>query len=58
MANPIFHASIEGAQHGGKSLVDFLAYAKKSGASGAQPSNYMLQSDKGFKSAKEIKQAF
>lgn len=58
MANAIFHSSIEGAQHGGKSLADFLAYAKKSGASGAQPSNYMLQSDKGFKSAKEIKDTF
>src|SRR5206468_3802949 len=36
----------------------FLDYAKKSGASGAQPSNYMLQSDNGFKSAKEIKDTF
>ncbi len=58
MANAIFHASIEGAQHGAKSLADFLSYAKKSGAAGAQPSNYMLQSDKGFKSAKEIKDTF
>jgi len=58
MANPIFHSSIEGAQHGGKSLADFLSYAKKSGASGAQPSNYMLQGDKGFKTAKEIKDTF
>jgi sugar phosphate isomerase/epimerase len=59
MANTIFHSSIEGAQHGAKSLPDFLAYAKKSGASGAQPSNFMLQNDKGgFKSAKEIKDAF
>lgn len=58
MANTIFHPSIEGAQHGAKSLADFLAYAKKSGASGAQPSNFMLQSDNGFKSAKEIKDAF
>ena len=44
-----FHPSIEGAQHGGKNLAQFLDYAKKSGASGAQPSNYMLQTDKGFK---------
>src|SRR5215813_5530445 len=58
MPNNCFHASIEGAQHGAKSLAEFLDYAKKSGASGAQPSNYMLQSDKGFKSAKEIKDAF
>jgi sugar phosphate isomerase/epimerase len=54
----IFHPSIEGAQHGAKSLNDFLAYARKSGAEGAQPSNYMIQGGKRFKSAKEIKQAF
>lgn len=58
MATPCFHASIEGAQHGAKSLADFLAYAKKSGASGAQPSNYMLQAATGFKSAKEIRDTF
>ena len=58
MAENCFHPSIEGAQHGAKSLAQFLDYAKKSGAAGAQPSNFMLQSDKGFKSAKEIKDAF
>lgn len=59
MANTIFHPSIEGAQHGAKSLADFLAYAKNSGAEGAQPSNFMLQSPKGgFMTAKEIKAAF
>jgi sugar phosphate isomerase/epimerase len=59
MAQPCFHPSIEGAQHGAKSLVQFLDYAKKSGAAGAQPSNFMLQNDKGgFQSAKEIKDAF
>jgi len=58
MAENCFHPSIEGAQHGAKDLTQFLDYAKKSGATGAQPSNYMLQSDKGFKSAKEIKAAF
>src|SRR5260221_9529981 len=58
MAQNCFRPSIEGAQHGAKSLGQFLEYAKKSGASGAQPSNYMLQSEKGFKSAKEIKDAF
>ncbi len=58
MADTIFHPSIEGAQHGAKSLADFLDYARVSGAKGAQPSNYMLQSDKGFKSAKEIKETF
>ena len=58
MADACFHPSIEGAQHGAKDLATFLDYARKSGATGAQPSNYMLQSDKGFKSAKEIKDAF
>ena len=58
MAQTCFHPSVEGAQHGAKSLADFLAYAKKSGAAGAQPSNYMLQAEKGFKSAQEIKAAF
>ncbi len=42
MPKPIFHASIEGAQHGSKQLDEFLAFAKQSGASGAQPSNFML----------------
>ena len=58
MAQNCFHASVEGAQHGAKSLGDFLAYAKASGAAGVQPSNYMLQGGSGFKSAKEIKAAF
>ena len=58
MAQTCFHPSIEGAQHGAKSLTDFLDYAKTSGASGAQPSNYMLQDGAKFKSAAEIKQAF
>src|SRR5437899_2692469 len=58
MAQTVFHPSVEGAQHGSKSLADFLAYAKKSGATGAQPSNYMLQAEKGFRSAREIKQIF
>ncbi|TMQ01624.1 MAG: sugar phosphate isomerase/epimerase [Verrucomicrobia bacterium] len=53
-----FHSSVEGAQHGAKSLAKFLDYARKSGATGAQPSNYMLQAEKGFKSAKEVKDAF
>jgi sugar phosphate isomerase/epimerase len=58
MAEPCFHPSIEGAQHGAKSLTQFLDYAKKSGAAGAQPSNYMLQDDKGLRSAKQIRDAF
>ena len=52
------HASIEGAQHGAKSLDQFLAFAKASGASGAQPSNYLLQHGSGFKSAQSIRAAF
>jgi len=36
MADNCFHPSIEGAQHGGKNLAQFLDYARKSGASGAQ----------------------
>jgi sugar phosphate isomerase/epimerase len=59
MANTIFHPGIEGAQHGAKSLAQFLDYAGKCGAAGAQPSNYMLQDrGGGFKTAKEIKDAF
>ena len=58
MAQSVYHPSVEGAQHGAKSLEQFLAYAKKAGATGVQPSNYMLQADSGFKSAKSIKQAF
>jgi sugar phosphate isomerase/epimerase len=58
MAENCFHPSIEGAQHGAKSLAQFLDYAKKSGAAGAQPSNFMLQGPKGFKTAKEIKDTF
>ncbi len=58
MTQKLFHPSIEGGQHGAKTLAQFLDYARKSGATGAQPSNYMLQSDQGFKSAKEIKDTF
>ena len=58
MAQNVFHPSIEGAQHGAKSLAQFLDYAKASGAAGAQPSNYMLQADAGFKKASEIKELF
>ena len=58
MAQSCFHPSVEGAQHGAKNLAQFLEYARKSGAAGAQPSNYMLQAEKGFKSAREIKETF
>ena len=62
MAQVIYHSSIEGAQHGPKGLDNFLAFAKQSGAAGAQPSNYMIEADGSdgakFKSAQEIKDAF
>ena len=58
MAQPVFHPSVEGAQHGAKTLAQFLDYAKAAGAAGAQPSNYMLQDGKKFMSTKEIKDTF
>jgi sugar phosphate isomerase/epimerase len=58
MAQNCYHPSIEGAQHGGKSLTQFLDYARKSGATGAQPSNFMLQEGKRFKNPDEIKSTF
>jgi sugar phosphate isomerase/epimerase len=58
MANIVYHPSIEGAQHGAKSLPQFLAYAAKSGAAGAQPSNFMLNDGDGFLTPKEIRTAF
>ena len=58
MSDNCFHASIEGAQHGAKSLAQFLDYAKASGASGAQPSNYMVTDGAKLKKPAEIKEAF
>ena len=58
MAQNCYHPSIEGAQHGGKNLAQFLDYARKSGATGAQPSNFMLQDGKRFKSPDEIRSTF
>ena len=59
MGKAIFHSSIEGGQHGPKGLDGFLAFAKKSGADGAQPTCYMIENGKGgFKSAAEIRAAF
>jgi sugar phosphate isomerase/epimerase len=58
MAQSIYHPSIEGAQHGAKSLPDFLDYAKASGAAGAQPSNFMLQDGDRFMSAQAIQDTF
>ena len=59
MPHHAYHASIEGAQHGAKTLSQFLDYARAAGAKGAQPSNYMLHEGKGgFKKAKEIRATF
>jgi sugar phosphate isomerase/epimerase len=58
MPQPAFYPSVEGAQHGAKTLAQFLDYAKTCGAIGVQPSNYMLQDGKKFKPAKEILEAF
>src|SRR5208282_590832 len=58
MAENCYLPSIEGAQHGAKSLTEFLDYAKASGAAGAQPSNYMLQEGARFKKPAEIQEAF
>ena len=55
----IFHVSVEGAQHGAKGLDGFLDFAKKAGAEGAQPSNFMLQGPDGkFLPASVIKEKF
>jgi sugar phosphate isomerase/epimerase len=59
MGQPCFHPSIEGAQHGAKSLPQFLTWAKNAGAAGAQPSNFLVQSSKGgFQKPSELKAAF
>lgn len=58
MPNACFHPSIEGAQHGAKSLPQFLDYAQAAGAAGAQPSNFMLEGGRLFQPAKAIRDAF
>lgn len=58
MPRPCFHPSIEGAQHGAKSLEDFVVFAKESGARGCEPSNYHLEDGDGFKSAAEVRSVF
>lgn len=58
MSQPLFHPSIEGAQHGAKSLPEFLGFARNAGAAGAQPSNYLLETKGGFLSATAIREAF
>lgn len=58
MSQPLFHPSIEGAQHGAKTLADFLKFAAGAGAAGAQPSNFMLEAGDRFKPASEIRGEF
>ena len=59
MSKNVFHASIEGAQHGAKTLDEFVNFAKTAGASGAEPSNYHIEDGNGgFKKAKEISDIF
>lgn len=58
MAQVVFHPSVEGAQHGPKGLEGFLDFAKKAGATGAQPSNFMIEGKEGLRPAAEIKRAF
>ena len=58
MPETCYHPSLEGAQHGAKSLTQFLDYARASGTTGAQPSNFMLEKGKRFKSPEEIKGDF
>jgi sugar phosphate isomerase/epimerase len=55
----LFHASVEGAQHGAKGLDGFLEFAWRAGAAGCQPSNFMLEDGKGgFLPADTIRQKF
>ncbi len=55
----ISHASLEGAQHGAKSLAEFVEFAHRSGAAGAQPSCSMLEKPGGgFMTALEIRCLF
>src|SRR5688500_5369142 len=58
MSQPVVRASIDGAHPGSISLDKLLDYAKATGAAGAQPSSYMLESGKGFRKASEIKDLF
>jgi sugar phosphate isomerase/epimerase len=55
---PAFYPSLEGAQHGKKTLDQLLAFARQSGARGVQPSNFHLQDGDGFKPASMISSLF
>lgn len=43
----LFHPSLEGAQHGKKGLEGFLKFTEDAGATGVQPSHYMVQDEEG-----------
>ena len=58
MSQNCFHASIEGAQHGGKSLEELITFARQSGGAGCQPSNFHLNEGDGLRSAASIRGAF
>lgn len=55
----MFHASLEGAQHGGKTLTELIDFAAKAGCEGVQPSNFHLQQADGkFMSEKIARELF
>jgi len=59
MTRRLFHASLEGAQHGGKSLQQLVRFAKASGCKGAQPSNFhVTKPDGSLMTAKEVMAVF
>ena len=58
MSKSLFHPSLECVQHGGKSLDEVLAYAKRIGCVGVQLSNFhLLNADGEFIKADAVKSA-
>lgn len=54
-----FHASLEGAQHGGKSLAQLIKFAADAGCEGVQPSNFHIQNpDSSLMTARQIREHF
>lgn len=54
-----FHASLEGAQHGGKTLAELVAFASKAGCDGVQPSNFHLtKPDGSLMTAAQVREHF
>lgn len=55
MAKRLFHASLEGAQHGGKDLLTLIRFGKASGCKGVQPSNFhVTKSDGSLMKPKDV----